>query len=164
MAHYRMIQVSENPLSKEDIEDFSIGKNDLSEFYSDYWGDDDEGDALEQLQAAFGDSIVKHTDKYIVIDREKLGAMLKKMFETWRAELAAMSFEDAVGRYSYSAMRPARNLSTGDAIYEEGWNGYGEQTWDYLTSMYLYRFKVEGSDKQKKTFKLYYGASIDFHV
>ncbi len=164
MAHYRIIQVSERPLSKEDIKNFSIGDNDLSDFYPDYWGDKDKGDALEHLRAAFGDSIVKHTDKYIVIDRIKLGAILTKKFESWRSELAAISFSDAIGKFYCSAMHPVRTLSTGDAIYEEGRNGCGEQTWDYLTDMYLNLFKIDGSDKHKKTFKLYYGASIDFHV
>lgn len=164
MAHYRMIQVSEKPLTKDDIEDFEIHEGDLTYFFPDYWGDEDRGDALECLQEIFGGSILKHTKKYIVIDREELGIMLMREFEAWRTAVCNMSFEDATDVESYKAMRPTRYLSVGHAIYEDGWNGCGEHTWDYLTNMYHYRFKEKKTGKEKKTFRLYYGASIDFHV
>ena len=162
--HFRLIQVSETPLSPSAISNFSIGDDDLTSFFADYWGDEDKGDALEVLQEAFGDSIVESTDTYIVISKSKLGSMLKAKYESWRSAVASMPFDDAIGRKSYMAMRATSYLSTGNAIFEHGWNGCGEHTWDYLSDMYRMRFKDPKTGHDHRTFKLYYGASLDFHV
>lgn len=163
MAHYRCIQVSKTPLSRKDVDSFSIEEGDLCEFSADYWGYENEGDALMELQAAFGDSIVNYTEDYIIIDRDRLGAILREKFERWKSKVSELDLETATGSMAYMAMRPVKFLSTGAAIHEAGWNCCGENTWDYLTDMYHMRFKDEEAN-QKKTFKLYYGASIDFHV
>lgn len=157
MGHYRCVQVSLKPIAPQAIADYSINIDMLGDHPgADYHGQNDMRDALEVLQDTFGEAIISHTDKYVVVSKARLGKILTEKYNKWRSEVSLMSFEEAMNQ-SYKTMRAEQFFSTGNLFHDDEVYGYPVCSWEFLTYFYLWTMK------NRHRVRLYYGASIDFH-